>query len=231
MSRGIGTLAEGHLHATLKALACGPEDRCEVAVEGLVVDVAGPGGIVEIQTGGFSRLRAKLERLLPTHPLRVVLPIAAEKTIVRLEEGAEGRRELSRRRSPKRGVPAHAFKELVSIATWLLHPNLTLEILLTREEELRVLRPGRAWRRQGWVVLERRLIEVLESHVLCGVEAWRRWLPGPDLPAFDSAELAATLGASRAVGQQACYTLHQAGLLCREGKRGRAWLYQSSPDR
>lgn len=225
MSR-IGTLAEGHLHAALKARACGPGDRCEVLVEGLVVDVAGPAGIVEIQTSGFTRLRAKLERLLPAHPVRVVLPIAAEKLIVRCAEEEGGRRELSRRRSPRRGVPSDAFRELVSIAPWLLHPRFSLEILLTREEEWRAQRPGRAWRRRGWVVLERRLLEVLESHLLADEKDWRRWLPHPEGSLFDSAELAAALGAPRWIGQKACYTLHQAGLLCREGKRGRAWLYQ-----
>lgn len=222
---GIGTLGEGHLHAALKVLACEPGARLEAMVEGLVVDVANPGHLVEVQTGGFTRLRPKLERLLPGHQVRVVLPIAGEKTIVRVEEGPEGRRELGRRRSPKRGVPADAFRELVSIAVWLLHPNLTVEILITCEEEWRVHRPGKAWRRQGWVVAERRLVEVRERHSLNGAAAWRRWLPATGDGPFDSAALAEALGSPRWIGQKACYTLHRAGLLVREGKRGRTWEY------
>lgn len=222
----IGTLAEGHLHATLKSLVCEPGAVYEAAVEGLIVDVVNPGGLVEVQTSGFTRLRLKLERLLPAYAVRVVLPIAAEKFIVKVEQGAGGRRELSRRRSPKRGHWLEAFRELVSIAPWLLHPNLTLEIWLTREEELRSHQPGKSWRRQGWTVVERRLLEVLEVRAFQGAGQWSAWLPFTAGQSFDSAQLAEALAVPRWLAQKACYTLFQAGLIRREGKRGRAWLYE-----
>jgi len=221
----IGTLAEGHLHATLKALCCEPGARYEAEVEGLIVDVLNPDGLVEVQTGGFTRMRAKLERLLPAHAVRVVLPIAVEKVIVKVEENADGRRELSRRRSPKRGHMLEAFRELVSIAPLLLHEHLTLELLLTREEEIRAHQPGRAWRRQGWVVRERRLLEVLESRRLCGAEAWAALLPYAAGEPFTSTELGEALTQPRWLAGKMCYTLHHAGLLQRLGKRGRNWEY------
>jgi hypothetical protein len=225
MSTRIGTLGEGHLHATLKTLVCEPGAVYEVPVEGLIVDVVNPGGLVEIQTSGFTRLRPKLERLLPGHSLRVVLPVAGEKFLVKVEEDAVGRRELSRRRSPKRSPLLQGFAELVSIAPWLLHPHLTVELWLTREEELRIHRPGKAWRRQGWTVLERRLLAVLEVRAFCGAADWAALLPYTAGEAFDSAELAEQLRLPRRLAQQVCYTLHHAGLLERLGKRGRAWEY------
>jgi hypothetical protein len=225
MSPGIGTLAEGPLHAALKELCREPGAIYEAAVDGLIVDVVNPGCLVEVQTGGFTRLRAKLERLLPAHRLRVVLPIPQEKILVKVEEGPEGLRELSRRRSPRRGSLPDAFAELVSITDWLLHDNLTLEVWLTAEEELRVHRPGRAWRRQGWTVLERRLREVRAVHTFHGAADWEAWLPFVPGEPFHSGTLAAALAAPRHLGQKACYTLHRAGLLERLGKDGRAWEY------
>ncbi len=224
-SSRIGTLGEGHLHATLKSLCCEPGAVYEAPVEGLIVDVVNPGGLVEVQTSGFSRLKPKLERLLPGHALRVVLPIPGEKFLVKVEEGPTGRRELSRRRSPKRGQLLDAFEELVSIAPWLLHPNLTVELWLTCEEELRVHQPGKAWRRQGWVVVERRLLAVQATRRFQGAADWGALLPFAAGEPFDSAELAQALRLPRRLAQQACYTLHHAGLLERLGKRGRAWEY------
>lgn len=231
MPTRIGTLAEGHLHATLKAMCCEPGARYESEVDGLIVDVVNPSGLVEVQTGGFTRLRAKLERLLPAHQLRVVLPIAGEKVIVRVEEDAFGRRELSRRRSPKRGHLLEAFRELVSIAPLLLHEHLTLELLLTREEEIRAHQLGKAWRRQGWVVRERRLLQVLESHCLRGADDWATLLPYVAGELFTSTELAETLAQPRWLAGKMCYTLHHAGLLQRLGKRGRNWEYLLCPAR
>ncbi len=221
----IGTLAEGHLHATLKALCCEPGARCESVVEGLIVDVVNPGGLVEVQTGGFTRMRAKLERLLPGHPVRVVLPIPGEKVIVKVEENESGRRELSRRRSPRRGHLLEAFRELVSIAPLLLHEHLTLELVLTREEEIRAHQPGKAWRRKGWVVRERRLVEVLERRRLSGAEGWAALLPFAGGETFTSTELGEALGQPRWLAGKMVYTLHRAGLLERLGKRGRSWEY------
>ena len=225
MSSRIGTLAESPLHAALKHLCREPGAVYEAPVDGLIVDVVNPGGLVEVQTGGFTRLRAKLERLLPAHPLRVVLPIAVEKVLVKVEEGPEGPRELSRRRSPRRGKVADAFTELVSITDWLLHEHLTVEVWLTAEEELRVHRPGRAWRRQGWTIKERRLRDVLEVHRFHGADDWAAWLPFVPGEPFHSGTLAEALGAPRHLAQKACYTLHRAGLLEKLGKDGRAWEY------
>lgn len=229
MPSRIGTLAEGHLHATLKSLCCEPGALYESEVEGLIVDVVNPQGLVEVQTSGFTRMRAKLERLLPGHPVRVVLPIAGEKVIVKVAEGEDGRQELSRRRSPRRGHLLEAFRELVSIAPLLLHPHLTLELVLTKEEEIRAHQPGKAWRRQGWVVRERRLLEVLERRSLCGPEAWTALLPYAAGESFTSTELGEALGQPRWLTGKMTYTLHRAGLLERLGKRGRSWEYALVP--
>ena len=55
------------------------------------------------------------------------------------------------------------FPALVSIPALLGHPNLTLEIVMTVEEEVRTVVEGRGWRRRGWVSLDRQLVDVVAT--------------------------------------------------------------------
>jgi hypothetical protein len=223
--QSIATLNEGPLHAGLKAWYTREGDRTEVPVDGRQIDIVRGKLLIEIQTRSLASLRQKLERLLEDHHLvRLVLPVARERWILRVDRDDD--RLLSRRRSPKRGRLEHAFEELVSLPRLLAHPRFSLEILLTREEEVRRHEPGRAWRRRGWVVVERRLVEVLERHLFHDARDLERLLP-PDLPApFTTADLAERLEVSRDVAQKMAYCLSRAGVLRDEGRRGRSRLYR-----
>ena len=119
-----------------------PGLRVEAGVDGFVVDVAGPDELVEIQTASFGSASRKLERLLASHRVVLVHPVPLEKWIVRVD--AEGR-VLGRRRSPRRGQPIDLFDELVHIPALIAHADFRVELLLTREEEVRGPDPrGRA---------------------------------------------------------------------------------------
>jgi len=227
---GIGTLAEGPLHAALKARLREPGDAVEVPVKGYVVDLVRPGELVEIQTAGFARLKAKLEALLPEHRVRVVYPLAHETRIRRVEAlPTGGWRELATRRSPLRRGVWHAFDELVSIAPWLGHPNFRLEVLSLRIVESRARTGRRVWRRQGWEVVERRLDEVYDGKLFAGPADWLALLPAALPVEFDTAELAAAAGQPRHLAQKFCYALTAAGWLERCGKRGHAHVYRRRP--
>src|SRR5689334_5667467 len=98
----IGELREGSLHAAVKAVLAEPGDLLEVPVERFVIDlVRADGELVEVQTGGFGALGAKLDALLDRHRVRIVHPVAAERRIVRVDEHGE---VVAARRSPKRGT-------------------------------------------------------------------------------------------------------------------------------
>jgi hypothetical protein len=221
----IGTLNENPLHADLKAWYARPDDRIEVPVEGYVIDIVRGELLIEIQTAGFSAIKRKMIELISGHRLRLVYPIAREKWIVKLAE--EGKRP-SRRKSPKRGRLEEVFYELVSFPGLLAEPNFALEVLLVQEEELRHHDPRRAWRRRGWVTDERRLLDVVGRHLFETPRDVARLLP-PELPApFDTADLAAGLGSSRALAQKMAYCLREMGLLVPVGKRGNAILYEQA---
>jgi hypothetical protein len=218
----IGTLNEGRLHADLKAWYARPGDAIEQPVDGYVIDLVRHGTLVEFQTAGFAPLRRKLEHLLERHEVRVVVPIALTRRIVRLS--AEGE-VVSARRSPRRGRVEDVFARLVSLPALLAHPRFELELLLTHEEEYRRHEHGRAWRRHGWVVAGRALVSVERSVALASAADALALLPA--LPqAFDTAELAAAAGCPRRLAQQMAYCLRALGALELDGKRGRSVLYR-----
>jgi hypothetical protein len=217
----IGTLNEGALHAQLKGWYRRPGDLLEQKVGGYVVDLVRGELLVEFQTGGFAPLRRKLEALLETHPVRLVAPVPVSRRIVRLSDDGE---ILSARRSPKRGCLHDVFSRLVSIPALLGHAGFELEVLLTLEEEARMLRPGRAYRRRGWVVQGRSLVAVEQSLLIAGPADAGRLLP--ELAAtFDTADLAAAGQIDRQLAQRMAYCLRALGVITPVGKRGASILY------
>jgi hypothetical protein len=225
----IGTLNEGLLHAQLKEWYRRPGDLVEHPVDGYLIDLVRGGSLIEIQTGSFAPLRRKLERLLNQHRVRLVVPVPLSRRIVRLSPDGD---VLSSRRSPRRGRPEDVFSRLVSLPALLAHPQFSLELLLTHEQELRRHAPGRAFRRRGWVVVGRSLLSVEQQLTLATPDDAAMLLP--TLPTvFDTAELATAVGCDRRLAQQMSYCLRAIGVFETEGRRGRAVLYRrtSADDR
>ena len=213
-SQQIGELREQHLHAALKEWYREDGDVAEAGVEGFVIDLVRDDLLIEIQTRGFSAMRRKLDRLLDGHQIRLVHPIASEKWIRKIDDSGT---EVSRKKSPKRGIAADVCAELVSFPSLLSHPNLTLEVLLVQEEEVRRPDPG-AWRRKGWRVAERRLLGILERVEFEEPEDLLGLLPG-DLPdPFTTADVAKGLGRTRHLAQEVAYCLREAGVLAVTGR-------------
>ena len=133
----IGTLSEKTVHAVLKNYYEPDEQYQEVAIDGLFADIFNGREIIEIQTRSFDKVRKKLDRFLPLHPVTVVLPIADTKWIywINPETG-----ECSeKRKSPKKGNPYNAFYELYKIKSYLKNPNLTIKFIFMDMEEYKLL--------------------------------------------------------------------------------------------
>lgn len=250
----IGVMREMSLHAALKAWYAQPGDALETRVDGYVVDIARDGGalLIEIQTGNFSSLRRKLAALTRAHHVRLVYPVPAEKWIVRVSGDAGA--ELSRRRSPRRGQTLDVFRELPGIARFVADPNFSIEVLLVRAEEVWCAANGRraSWRRKGWRILDRRLIDIVGRHLLETPDDFRALLPAAwlgqpaagghalretgapyaagDRPAtltFTTRELAGALGISRPLAQKMAYCLRQMGAIDVAGRQGNALVYRA----
>lgn len=230
----IGSLNESDLHSALKRLMAPPGSVFEVALGGYVIDALCGDLLIEVQTRNFGAMRTKLAALLPEHRVRLVLPIATTRWLVKHHD--DGRTE--RRRSPKSAPAAQLFAELVYAPELFAHPNLQIELALLEEEEHRRHVPGKAWRRRGWVVSGRSLVAVRDRRLLRAPEELLALLPR-GLPArFTTAELAAAGRWPRRLAQQAAYCLVALELAARVGKAGNAYLYelratagQPSPER
>ena len=219
----IGTLRERPLHASLKQWYARPGDQVEVPVDRFVIDLVRDGLLIEIQTRGFSSMKRKVTDLLDLgHDVRIVHPIAIDRWIVKVDDAGE---VLGRRRSPRHGAPTDVFAELVSFPGLIGHPHLGIDLVMTREEEVRTHTPGRSWRRNGWSVVERRLLEVTDTIVLSAMEDYARLLPAALPDPFTTADLATALTRPRRSAQQMTYCLRETGLITIVGKTGNAVLY------
>jgi hypothetical protein len=217
---------ESSLHLALKALYTNEGDKQEALVDGYLIDVLHGHLLIEIQTRNFSSLKPKLLALIDKHPLRLVHPIAQVKWIVKLP--AQGDQPLYRRKSPRQGRMEHLFLELVRIPNLLAHPNFSLEILLTHEEEIRRSDGKGSWWRRGDSIVDRHLLDVVDSRVFSNPDDLRIFLP-PGLPQpFTNQQLAFHLGTPRSLATKMSYCLRALGILELTGKQGHTYLYKTA---
>ena len=218
----IGTLNEKPLHAALKAWYSEDGDRFEVPILGFVADIARGTTLIEIQTGSTSGLQRKLTALLRRHEVRLVLPVAARKTIVNV--GPDGE-EQTRRLSPRRAGVVDVFRQLVGLGELLGDSNLSIDVVLVHEQEIR---HARAARRRGkdYSVGERRLVEVLDCVSFRHPADFLGVIPATLAEGFTTADLAKAIRQPRWMAQKIAYVLRTMGVLRVVGKRGNAFLYE-----
>lgn len=223
VSTHIGTLQERSLHASVKDWYARPGDRTETEVDGFVIDLVRDEELIEIQTGGFSPLKRKLDLLTHDHRVRLVHPIAKEKWILRVEE--DGETKIGRRRSPKRGRPEHVFEHLVSIPHLIQRDNLHLQVLMIQEEEVRRFDGQGSWRHPEWTRYDRRLVEVVEKCDFNSPADFTRFIPDDLVRPFTNRELSEAAGLRLALTGKLTYCLRKMGLVEVVGKRGNAQLH------
>lgn len=220
---GIGTRNESSLHTGIKRWYAETGDRFEVKVEGNVIDIVRGETLIEIQTKNFKAMSKKLEKLLKRHKIILVHPIAVEKWITTTNESGE---VVRRRKSPKKGVLADLFKELVSIPNLINDENLSLEILLTTEEELRCMDGKGSWRRKGISIVNRNLISVKDKISFQGIKDFMIFLPGDLNTEFTNKELAKALKIPVEKCRKLSYCLKKMELISECGKSGRELLFK-----
>ena len=222
----IGTLGERSLHSALKEWYALPGDQLEEEVDGFHIDIVRGSLLIEIQTTNFSSIKSKLNKLAEKHPVRLVLPIAQEKCIVRL--AADGITRLGRRKSPKKGNLYHLFGELVSIPDLIQSKNFSLEVLLIQEEEIRCNDGTGSWRRKGWSVADHRLLGVVSRHVFKRPLDFLALIPPSLSDPFSTRELSEGIEQPRWLAQKMAYCLHHMGAIEVVGKNGNSLLYSAS---
>lgn len=221
----IGTLGEKSLHAAIKRWYAQPDDLLEIPVDGYHIDIVRPDPLtlIEIQTRNFHAMKPKLTALLPHYTVHIVHPIAIERTITLID--ADAQRQLSRRKSPKRGRVEEVFRELVRFPDLINHPNFTLEVLLIRDEEIRRDDGRGSWRRKKQSIEDRRLLEVVGGMMFTCAADVCALLPATLPETFTVSDLAKGLKLPQALAGKMAYSLREMGGIQLVGKQGRANVY------
>ena len=215
---------ETTLHRQLKALYSDDDSQREVQVDGFRIDAVREDVLIEIQCASLSAIRDKIRRLLRRHRVLVVKPLAANKRLVK--RNRRRGRIVSRRYSPSHATFHDLFLELVHFVRVFPHPRLSVEVLLTDQEEHRLppLR-GRRWRAR-YRVEDRRLIEIRERLTFRTATDLLRLLPASVPNPFTTADIARESDIPRWLAQKMAYCLRETGAAESVGKRGNAILYR-----
>ena len=219
----IGTLNEGHLHASLRARYVEPGDKIEAGVDGYIVDILRGDLIIEIQTANFSAIARKVRDLVSRHQVRLVYPIPRDLWIVKSPQNPSG--DGTRRKSPKHLDVIDVFNELVSFPELIAQQNFQLDVVLTQEERLQSFDGRRRWRRRGWVTVERRLLEVCRTVSLHDRADYMSLIPIGLPSEFLTSDIANALGRPRNLAQKVAYCLRNCGLIEQVGSEGNAIVY------
>ena len=212
-------MPERGLHAELKEWLRRPGDLVEGTVWGYRADIIRGDLLIEIQTGNFPQIRAKLAKLLKGYRVRLVHPVSERRWVIREVDGKRQRRVSSRV-----GRVEEVFNELVYCPTLPLDPNFSLEVLLVHSEEAQSVR-WRGKKRTRYTVTERHLVNVVSSTVFEKPEDYLRLIP--DIHgAFTARQLSKTAKLRITLARRMVYCLAKMGVLEEVGSVARAKLYR-----
>lgn len=222
---GINIKNEKSLHSSIKQWYVIPGDRFEVKVDKYVIDLVREDSLIEIQTKNFSAIGNKLRNLVKYNKVMLVHPIAIEKYIVTTDETDI---VISRRKSPKKGKLMDLFDELIRIPDLMSEDNFMLEILMTKEEEIRCKDGKGSWRRKGISIKDRKLLEVTQKVTFKEEKDFLIFLPDELDGNFTNKLLAKALKVTIYKARKITYCLRKMNLIHEVGKIKNELVFERS---
>lgn len=223
---GIGTLGEKTVHSVLKSYLSPDRQNHEIKVGRYVADIYTGSEIIEIQTRNFDKLRKKLTAFLDLAAVTIVYPIPNIKWIrwVNPQTG-----EISPpRKSPKVGAPYAIFPELYKIKNFLIHPNLSIKIILMNLEEYRLLDGWSEDKKKGCTRCDRIPTELIDELEIKAPSDYQLFVPDTLDHNFTSKDYKKASGLPMYQAQMALNILYYVGVVDRVGKKGNSHLYERS---
>lgn len=220
---------ETTLHQQLKQRYAATPADLEVRVGSFRIDAIRDGRLIEIQHAALGSIQEKIRRLLRQYEVTIVKPIVRRKFLIKQSQ-SEGP-VVDQRWSPKQGSWVDLFHELVHFMRVFPHPKLSIELALIDIEEIRVPTDRRSRRRfsQPYRTLDQRLLTWLDSRTISTAHELLGTLGQLPPPPFHTGELAAALALPRWFATRIAYCLRESGVFRTVGKKGNAWLYESTP--
>ena len=117
---------------------------------------------------------------------------------------------------------------MVSFPELLCSERFSLEIAMIREQEVRVFTGEKPWRKNGWVTVERQLLEILETHTYHKPSDLLTLLHTGLHETFTTGDIARESNIPRRLAQKMAYCLRNMGVIEQIGKEGRLNLYVRS---
>jgi len=223
----IGTEKESSLHRTLKFRYVGSGGTTEAPAGGFVADgINKKGEFIEVQTGSFAPLKAKVQEFTCRGKVRIIHPVAISKYIEVFNPEADKPSLLYRRKSPHKGSAYNLFDALLYAPMLPLLPGLSIEIALVSIVEKRLNDGKGSWRRKGISILDREL-ETWHNCIRLEKKAdYLRFVPFKKKEIFTSSQLAELAGIDVALARKTLYVLSKINIVKKTGKKGKSWLYK-----
>ena len=222
----IGTLSEKTVHAVVKNYYEPDEDKQEIPIDRFVADIYTGQEIIEIQTGQFNRMRDKLKCFLKEYPVTIVYPIARERWVHWIDEETG---EVSKgRKSPKKGNEYNAFVELYRIKMFLKDPNLKIKLVLLDMDEYKILNGWGKQKKNNASKYDRVPNRFVEEICIERKEDYMQFIPYDLAEPFTTKEYAKAVKCSEKTAGVALNLLNHMEVVKRVGKKGNAFLYETS---
>ena len=215
--------AESSLHLQLKDFYHQPGDKIEFHLDKFIIDIVRKNFLIEIQTKNFSAIKKKLETLIKSYKVLLVYPILQDKWILKID--INSKKLIKRTLSPKHSNYYHIFEELVRIPHLISEPNLMIEALIIQAEEMWVNDNKGSWRRRGWSIKDRRLVNILDQRLFSNPNQFLSLLPSDLETPFTNSDLSNALNESQRLASLMTYCLRKMNLIKIVGKKNRSNLY------
>ena len=222
--KGIGTLSEMTVHGVLKHFLEPDEDCHEVALEGYFADIYNEGGVIEIQTRQFNKLREKLAVFLNYYTVTVVYPMPANKWVSWIDPVTGD--VSGKRKSPRHFTVYDAFFELYKIKQYLKNPNLKIELVMMDMEEYKLLNGWNDTRKRGSTRYDRIPLGIRQMILLEQPEDYMQFVPYGLEGRFTSKEFAEACKISAQTAGLSLNILYYMGTVRRVGKQGNSYVYE-----
>lgn len=219
----IGTYQEKKLHLFMKNYLEPDTTYQEISYANYVADIKRDNEIIEIETGGFSGLRSKLEAYLPDCRVTLVYPIATSRALSWIDPVSGN--ISPRRKSPKKENVYDLLFQGIYILEYLSHPNLTIAGMCMEIQEYRLL-DGWSWdKKRGSHRYERMPTDLYDIVSLDTLADYAALLPESCQKDFTCAAFCKEIGKSQRMGYAILKVYQALGLVERSGKKGRSVLY------
>jgi len=225
-NKGIGTLNEKSIHATLKNFYAPYAAHQEIKVGGYVADIMIGQEIIEIQTRNFNTMRKKLEAFLKHYDVTIVYPVAHTKWLSWINE--ETGEVTKKRKSPKTGSLYQIVPELYRIKPFLSHPKLHFILPLMAVEEYRLLNGWSHDKKRGSTRHDGVPCALIDEIYISQICDYYQFLPDELPPIFTTKDLSSIAKISSSYAVTLLNILHHLDVVKRVGKKGNAFLYEKA---